>query len=223
MKSRSNLTLLSLFAGFLTSVPLMAANIVVNGDFSSNASSFTSFPGYRASGNPEINSWGFVPLSGGNAGINGSGTGIGEPFAPSSTVGIDNFAFIQNGISLIFQNIPLIPNQQYSITVAAANRNGNTAAIGRIQVGDDTMSFYTSGDQSFSTAAFQAITGTFTTPASFTGAPSLQLYNLSSVADSTVAYTNVFVEAIPEPASISLLGGALIFGVFMRRRRTAAN
>jgi hypothetical protein len=48
MKTKTHVRPLTLFALLLTASPLMAANIIVNGDFSANASSFISFPGYLA-------------------------------------------------------------------------------------------------------------------------------------------------------------------------------
>lgn len=91
---RSRSLALSLLALGMSASPLTAANIIVNGDFSSNASSFISFPGYRGSGsNPQIANWSFTAISGGNAGINGPSTGVGEPFAPSTTVDISNFDY----------------------------------------------------------------------------------------------------------------------------------
>ncbi|MEX1049522.1 MAG: PEP-CTERM sorting domain-containing protein [Akkermansiaceae bacterium] len=223
MKTKKTIRSLSFFALLLTASPLIAASIIVNGDFSANASSFTTFPGYRGFGaNPEIESWNFIDLSGGtggNAGINGpDAVGVGEPFGPTTTVDISNYAFVQNGTALIAQNLPtMLPNQEYSISIAAANRAGNPDATGRIQIGDGAMTFYSSGDQSFTTESFQTITATFTTPSSFNGFPSIQLYGFTS-GDNTVAYSNVVLEAIPEPTSVTLLGGALLFSVLRRRR-----
>lgn len=121
---RSRSLAFSLLALSISANSLIKANIIGNGDFSSNASSFTSIPGYLANGaNPQIQSWNFIDSSNGAvvAGINGPDTYVGELFAPTSTVGISNFAFIQNGIALIAQNLPaLLPDQEYSITVAAA-------------------------------------------------------------------------------------------------------
>lgn len=198
-------------------------NIIVNGDFSANASSFISGPGYIGSGgNPQIQSWGFMDFSGGAsaAGINGPDTGVGsEPFAPATTVGISNFAFIQNGIALLIQNLPtLLPNQSYLLSVAAANRSGQPGASGRIQIADNLAEIYNSGNQSFSTEAFQTITASFTTPASFNGTPSIQLYGFSQGGES-VAFTNVMLQTIPEPSTYAMLlvGGAGLMLVIRRR------
>lgn len=192
---------LSLFAASTVTSPLIRANIIVNGDFSVNASSFTTFPGYIANGsNPQIQGWGYTDLSSGQVGINGAFTGVGAPFAPTSTVGFSNYAFIQNG-AYILQGLPtLLPNQEYRISVAAANRSTYPDGSGRIQIGDGTMVFYSSGDQSFSTEAFQTITATFTTPATFNGTPSIQLYGFSDGGDAVV-YTNVVLQAVPESLS----------------------
>lgn len=211
---------LSLLTVPILASPAMAANIIVNGDFSSNAAAFTSFPGYLGGSNPSsIDSWTITIISGGNVGINGPGTSVGEPFAPSATVGVDNFVFIQGGDAVVFQNLPtLLVNQEYSISVAAANRSGNPDAVGRIQIGDSSTEIYSSGSMSFTTAGFQTITATFTTPASFTGTPSIQLYGFNVPGDNTVAYGNVVLEAIPEPGACVLAAGSLL-GMLLRRRR----
>jgi hypothetical protein len=198
-----------------------AANVVVNGDFSANATAFTTFPGYRSLGaNPEIQDWAFTDLSGGaggNAGLNGTGT-VTTAFGPADQSAVGTYAFIQNGTALLSQGLTTLqPSQTYTISFQAANRNGNDGAVGRVQIGDEAAVIYSSGDQSFSTAAFETVTTTFTTPASFTGTPSIQLYSFVA-GDNTVAYSNIVVEAIPEPSGALLLGiGGLLS--FARRRR----
>lgn len=88
-----------------------------------------------------------------------------------------------------------------------------------MQIGDGVSTFYTSGDQNFSTAAFQTVSTTFTTPASFTGDPSIQLYGFDTGGDTTVAYSNVFVEAIPEPSSAAMVLGGVGMLALLRRRK----
>ncbi len=94
--------------------------ILANGDFSGNASSYTVWPGYDgAAGNPAAPLlWGTNP---GSAGVNGSGTGFyaaqGSPFAPASTSGVTDFAFLQdnatNSGTALYAYFNVTPGQMY--------------------------------------------------------------------------------------------------------------
>ena len=84
-------------------------NMVRNGDFSANASVYTSFPGNSLPPNPATAtdwkiSYTANGKAGGQAGINGPDTGFysnpgprnsPEPFAPTSTAGVRDFLFMQ--------------------------------------------------------------------------------------------------------------------------------
>jgi hypothetical protein len=202
---------------------LQAANVVVNGDFSSNAAAFGTFPGYLSPTTPAnpaaIDNW--THITGANGGVNGDTIGVGQPFAPSDNSGVDNFLFMQGtdgafGFNLFSQTITLQPNQEYSISWAAASRANNTAT-GRVQVGDASTEIFNSGNTAWSNAGFTTFNDTFTTGPVFDGAVSIQLYNFTG-GDNTVAYSNIVVEAVPEPGTTVLLGIALLTGAFRRRR-----
>lgn len=202
---------------------LQAANVVANGDFSSNAAAFGTFPGYLSPTTPAnpaaIDNW--THITGGNGGINGDTIGASQPFAPADNSGVDNFLFMQgvgagDAFNLFSQTITLAPNQQYSISWAAASRAGN-AATGRVQVGDASTEIFNSGNTVWANSAFTTYNETFTTGPSFDGGVSIQLYNFTS-GDQTTAYSNIVIEAIPEPGATALLGIAFFTGVFRRRR-----
>ena len=108
---------------------------------------------------------------------------------------MNNFAFLQNGFpNGLSQTIALKPNTKYRITWDAGNRNGNTTALGRVQVGDNSNVYFSSGDTTWNTADFNTYIGTFKTGQVFDGLASVQLYNVSTPGDKTVGYSNIVVE-----------------------------
>lgn len=204
-----------------------AANVVTNGDFSSNAASFTAFPGYVAGNGGSIDNWNFTQQAGNTGasyGINGDGLGAGEPFGPTDDSAAVYFGFLQNGntqpggtFKALTQTITLDPNQEYSISFVASNRSGFPQALGRVQIGDASTVIYTSGNNSWSNTAFDTVNDTFTTGSSFNGAVSIQLYAFTvGGQDTAVSYSKIVVEAIPEPTSLALLG---LGGLLVARRR----
>jgi hypothetical protein len=180
----------------LASTSLDAVNLVSNGDFSSNAASYVTWPGYTGGGgNPAaIDNW--TKSGVGGAGLNGTGTTFaGAPFAPSATTGVNTFAFLQNGSpNALSQAIALQANTKYKITWDAGSRAGNTITLGRVQIGDNSNVLFSSGNTTWSSTDFNTYTGTFKTGASFDGSPTVQLYNLSVGGDKTVDYSNIVIE-----------------------------
>jgi hypothetical protein len=76
-------------------------NLVTNGRFTVNASSFLTWPGYTSVGNPaSISGW--TNVYGGGVGVNGSGVGFSpaNPFGPSNDGGY-TYAFLQGGVSAL--------------------------------------------------------------------------------------------------------------------------
>jgi hypothetical protein len=198
----------------LTATSVNAANVVMNGDFSSNAALVSNYPGYRGGLNPaEIDNW----TSLGTTGINGDSTGIAQPFAPADHGAVTDFVFLQNSGAVVTQIMSLTANTTYDISFLAANRNGNTLASGRVLVADDSATYYDSGFNIWGTAGFQAVATQFVTGASFDGAVVLTLSNDSLPGDNTVDYSNVVIEAVPEPTSLALLGMGSV--LLLRRRR----
>ncbi|MDB2358191.1 Ig-like domain-containing protein, partial [Opitutales bacterium] len=176
------------------------ANIVLNGDFADNASGFTTYPGYVGFGAnaTSIPGWSYSNTGVGNKGINGDG--IHTPFSPSNRSAVTYFAFLQHGSSQFSQDLTgrLAPNSRYRISFKAANRNGDSSALGQVAVGDDSTTFYDSSVQSWSTAAFQSVTAEFTTGASFDGSVQVTLRNATdeSVGGVTVNYSDVEIVKI---------------------------
>lgn len=166
-------------------------NLVSNGDFKANAASFGTWPGYTGGANPaNIMSWNNV--YGGGVGVNGAAVSFASPnpFGPANAGG-NTYAFIQGGTGELSQNLSLAANRTYKLEFDAATRSGNTATF-RVQIGDNTQVYVTSGDVNGNTAAFNHYIYTFTTPGTFNGTPSIQLYNLTA-GDNTVDFANVSV------------------------------
>lgn len=177
------------------------ANIVLNGDFSDNALEFLDeWPGYVGFGGNamSVSEWSYSNAGTGNKGINGDG--IHTPFSPSDRSAVTYFAFLQHGSSQFSQDLTgrLAPNSRYRISFKAANRNGDSSALGQVAVGDDSTTFYDSSVQSWSTAAFQSVTAEFTTGASFDGSVQVTLRNATdeSVGGVTVNYSDVEIVKI---------------------------
>ena len=98
-----------------------AQNLITNGDFDANASSFVAFPGYLGGANPSsVPNWSFT--GGGNPGINGTST----PFTPPSPFAPDNnvphFLFMQGDFSAE-QSIATANGTLYQLGFDAAARN----------------------------------------------------------------------------------------------------
>ena len=194
-----------------------AANVVTNGDFATNATSFSDFPGYADnSGNPaEIPDWTYTGSV--QRGVNGTLAGMHNPFGPTDKSAASTWAFVQQAGS-ISQTIVLQANTTYDISYLAASRSNNPDARGQVTVSDNSTTYYDSGGQHWNRTAFQAVASQFSTGASFDGPVVITLINTNSIAgDNTVNYSDVVVEAVPEPGSLALLtlGGLLI----ARRRR----
>ena len=171
------------------------ANIVLNGDFADNAAAFTTYPGYVGGSNPSVvESW--THSGTGNRGINGDG--IQTPFSPSDRSAATYFAFLQRSGSQLSQDLSgrLSPNSTYRISFIASSRAGNPTALGRVTVGDDTATFYDSGAQQWSSAAFQSVTAEFTTGSFFGGPVVITLRNDSPTGDLTVNYSDVEIVKI---------------------------
>ncbi len=189
-----SVALVAVAALLITAGSANAANAVVNGDFSSNAALFTTFPGYVGGANPAaIDNW--THAGGSNRGINGSG--ISTPFGPADQSAATYYGFIQGTGGTLSQTITLSHNTAYDISFLAANRNGNATAAGRVVVADNSTTYYDSGVTVWGTAAFQLVSASFTTPAWIDGTITITLSNDSPGGDNTVSYSDVSIDPVP--------------------------
>ena len=82
-----------------------------------------------------------------------------------------------------------------SFLTAARNQSGESRDVFKVQIGDGASVFVPSSNVVATNAAFQNFGHPFTTPASFSATPSLQLSNASSADDQTVDFTSLSVQA----------------------------
>lgn len=197
------------------------AALITNGDFSANAASFVTDPGYTSWGlNPAtITGWNTL---GGQFGINGSDTAS-TAFGPTDQSAVGNYAFIQ-GFGGLSQDLSLTPGQEYQVNFSAAARSVFGSTLARIQIVDTPglIPYGSSGDFAPSSAAFVASSFTFTAPLTHTGSLMIQLYNLDSGDGNARAavFSNLVMTAIPEPTSAMLLlmGSGLAILISRRKR-----
>ncbi|MDA8376135.1 MAG: DUF642 domain-containing protein [Planctomycetia bacterium] len=111
-------------------------NLVANGDFSANAPLYQTAPGYSGRTNPVSPTGWRLPATATHkfavaVGVNGSDTGVGTPFGPSSSAIVKDFAFMQGGANFISQTVATVAGRTYTLTYEAAARAGypGTAAV----------------------------------------------------------------------------------------------
>jgi len=188
-------TFAALFFSMLA-IPAGAQELVVNGNFTSNASAFVTWPGYVGSGSNPTNvpSWTQTVGSAGGYGVNGAGT-VTSVFGPASTGG-KKFLFIQaSSTAALAENLPaLATNTTYTLSFQAAARSGESGDAFTVQIGDQNGFFVTSGGIAANYTEFQYFNYVFTTPASFNGVPSIQLYNVNPLSGHSVDFTAVSVQ-----------------------------
>ncbi|MBT7066053.1 MAG: hypothetical protein HN919_07105, partial [Verrucomicrobia bacterium] len=202
----SGVLLFVLGLGLLAGTTCVATEAVVNGDFSSNAALYTTYPGYNGGPNPAaIDNW-----SASDVGIGINGSGISTAFGPADKSAATYYAFIQNGGKSLSQDITLSADTAYNVSFLAANRSGESAATGRVVVADASATYYDSGASAWDTTAFQRITDYFITPASIDGTITITLANESGGGGGTVCYSDV---AIEPRAPVAATGGNSTYNV----------
>ncbi|MGC8625810.1 MAG: DUF642 domain-containing protein [Phycisphaerae bacterium] len=102
-------------------------NLITNGDFSANAAAYQTSPGYSGKANPSCPTGWTLPATATSkfavaVGVNGSDTGVGTPFGPTSLAGIKDFAFMQGGANFISQTAATVAGRKYVLTYEAAAR-----------------------------------------------------------------------------------------------------
>ena len=198
------------------------ANMILNGNFSANASSYTVFPGYSNGSNPNPSSPADWTVSGAGSGVNGpdAGSAVGTPFAPASTTGVSDFNFLQGGGVYSSQTVTTTASQAYTLAFAAAQRNGDTNAVLEVILTDATNSqqITTLTPATITDTGFNNFSLNFIAPSTST---TVEFLNNSPAGDNTVDVSNVSLNPVPEPATIGLLAISSLGLLLIGRRRTA--
>ena len=206
------------------------ASMITNGVFSANAAAYTTLPGYASVGGNPTAPTGWVS-SGSNTGVNGSDTGfygsIGvQPFAPTSTAGVSDFAFLQGQGAFISQDVATATGQAYTLAFDGAARSIDPTAVLEVILtdvvsGHQIYTFTPSITNSGFTPFFLNFTAT-------SGSTNIEFLNNSLPGDFTVDVSNVSLAAtsVSEPATLGLfaIGGvALVVAGKRRKIRGAAD
>jgi hypothetical protein len=223
MKTQKTLAL-SLAIGASLSLGALSASaqIVLNGDFSANGSSFTAHNGdFGADGNPTT----ATDWNAGQSGIQGPGTGVGTFLGPTDT-GTNYFVYMF-GPGSISQTITLAPSTEYTIDFSVGGRPGDSPLTNEVTVSTTQGGGSTFFDQTVtpSTAVFTPLSNTFTTPSILSGSGDATITLLNdSPGGKTVDFTDVSITAVPEPSTYALFGLgvlAVVIACRSKSRRTA--
>jgi hypothetical protein len=191
------------------------ANLILNGDFSANASSYTTFPGYSSSPNPS-NPADWVVSAPANAGVNGPDTGFyasqGEPFAPASTTGVTDFAFMQGG--QIFQTVTTTAGQAYTLTYDAGARSGTPSTLNTVAYDQVNSVAITTQVPNISDSNFALFTLDFTAASNST---TIAFQDTGGTPD----FSNVSLTPVPDPATLGLSSAVGSLGLLLLKRRKA--
>ena len=199
------------------------ANMILNGDFSANAASYTAYPGGSTSPNPSSPTNWTAYTANGTVGVNGLDTGFynnnGSPFAPTSVGTIRDFAFMQVLYSQIGQTVGTADGQAYTLSYEGAARAGETGVLLDVTITDATNNnVVATQTATITSTAFTSNTLTFVAPSLYT---TVTFANATSpVGDNTVDVSNVSLVAVPEPAALGVfaIGG---MGLLLLKRRKA--
>ncbi|NNM89039.1 MAG: PEP-CTERM sorting domain-containing protein [Phycisphaerae bacterium] len=221
------------FAGL---VGTASANMIVNGDFSANASSYYGTPGFSTTPY-QTQPYGPTGWTIGQVqiGVNGPDTGFyssdGEPFAPPTVTGVRDFGFIQEaswrGPNTISQTVATTAGSSYQLSYVGAastytsGNGGGYVYVLEVIVTDTTKNAeIVTQNPAITTADFLPFTLDFTATSASTN---IEFLNGSTVGSGlSVDVSNVSLVALPEPATLGLMAvgglGLLILG---KRRKMA--
>ena len=136
--------LLSTIAVAATTAQHVSAQIVTNGDFQTNDSSFSGYAGYAGFPGSPNQIPGFDRT--GYAGVEGYDVPGSRPFFPANyTTGVSadprDFAFVQEDGSELTQTVSLNQLTNYTLTFKSATRQGNPTALGTVSVQIGSMTY----------------------------------------------------------------------------------
>jgi len=230
MFTKSRFTVLAALAA-VAGLSLLAAgnaqaSMILNGDFSGNASSYITSPGYNSpmsSGNPANPTDWIANNKGNNSGVNGINTTTGNPFGPSSQQGNSatmDWAFLQNTTTALYQSFGVTPGQSYVVSYLDAARGGETGSALRVYVeGGGTFGPVLGSNQTTpGNVSFQKESFTFTADANLTDVIIFQNQVAGATGD-TVDFTDASVAAVPEPATLGLAAAGALGLLLLKRRK----
>lgn len=191
------------------------ANLILNGDFSANAGSYTVFPGYSGNGNPASpTDW--VVGTPASEGVNGPDTGFyavnGSPFAPASTTGVNDFAFMQGGE--ILQTVTTTAGQAYTLTYDAGARSGTPSTLNTVAYDQVNSVAITTQVPNISDSNFALFTLDFTAASNST---TIAFQDTGGTPD----FSNVSLTPVPDPATLGLSSAVGSLGLLLLKRRKA--
>ncbi len=199
------------------------ANIIVNGDFSANASSYVVYPGNdsKKSSTAVTNPASPTGWAGStNDGVQGTDVGFTPKtsFSPTSVNGVTDYAFIHFA-STLSQSFTVTPGATYTVSFEAASQSGQTPPTLTAYVLDGTTSKtnpLASNSPTLSSASFNPVSFNFTAGTASTDTLLFETSTNNNAAD----ITDVSIAPVPEPAAMGLFGvGAL--GLLLARRQKA--
>lgn len=164
-----------------------------------------AFPGYEGT----IAGWTTV----GSTGFNFAGN---NPFSPTGAVPDgSNVAFIQNNGSMAQSLIGLTPGQQYLFEIDANSRNGYPQGHLQVKLGGTTL-FDSMLDPVNGSDPFHHLSLPWTAADS---TAQLEIIGIQNGADSAIAFDNISLRAVPEPAgTLSAVAGFALTALRRRRR-----
>ncbi len=146
-----------------------SVNLVTNGDFSANAAKYRTAPGYSGKTNPNSPTGWALPATATSkfavaVGVNGSDTGVGTPFGPTSSAAVKDFAFMQGGANCISQRVTTTAGQAYTLTYEAAARAGHPGTAAVLLTGTTEGKVFASQAPAVTDTGFKPFSLAFTAP-----------------------------------------------------------